>query len=165
VDNDPKCVNIAVIDHFQAMSGEKDLSDKQVFDKMSRYMREMRDVFNYMVVGVSQLNRGVAETTRRVQMELLPEDKDFAGSSYKYNLDNVVGYSVRNMVSETGINRFRTLHILKNTYGPENQILGLRFIGENGAFAELPAPSLMSHEDYLAVRDPQFKLKITSETK
>lgn len=179
VPNDPNLLTIGIVDHMQAMSGEKDLSEKQVFDKMSRYMRESRDLFGFMTVAVSQLNRGIAETARRAQAELLPEDKDFSGSSnmyndcdmgailfnpYKYSMDNILGYRVKDMVSVEGINRLRTFHVLKNTYGPENQIFAYQFTGEIGSFTELPKPHDMDGNKYRELANPNFQIKLTTQT-
>jgi hypothetical protein len=173
VPKNPRHLTIHVTDHVQAMRGEKGLSDKQNLDTHSSYSRELRDLYNFMIVNVSQLNRGVAETARRVSTELLPEDKDFAGSSnlyfdcdmagilfnpIKYNMDKIAGYEVKRMESHEGINRLRTFHLLKNTYGADNLIFAYLFVGENGLFNELPKPE---QTDYYSYANPAFKLNLT----
>lgn len=161
---------IHITDHLQALRREKGFNDKENLDKFSEYSRDLRDLYGAMVVNVSQLNRGVADTMRR-KTELLPEDKDFSGSSnmyndcdmasilfnpYKYNIDDVQGYEVKKMLSKVDkINRFRTLHLLKNTYGADNLIFGLQFVGENGYFTEIPRPDDITQKIYEQIANPQ----------
>jgi hypothetical protein len=175
IPNNPRQLTIHITDHVQAMRSEKGLSDKQNLDLHSSYSRELRDLYNFMIVNVSQLNRGVAETARRVSTELLPEDKDFAGSSnlyfdcdmagilfnpIKYNMEKIAGYEVKKMESHEGINRLRTFHLLKNTYGGDNLIFAYLFVGENGLFNELPKPE---STDYYSYANPACKLNLTEK--
>ena len=175
VPDEPNRVVIHINDHLQAMSTESGYTDKQNLDKMSEYNRILRDLYGMSIVAVNQLNRSVSDTTRRVQTELEPQDSDFTGSSsmfhdcdmasilfnpYKYNLSDFRDYQIRRCVDDFGINRFRSNHLLKNTYGPDNQIFAYQFIGENGMFRELPAPDQI--KNYYKIANPQYVQKLTN---
>ena len=170
-------ITIHINDHLQAMSKESGYNDKQNLDKMSEYSRIMRDLYGMSPVVVNQMNRAISDTMRRIKTELLPEDSDFTGSSqmysdcdmagilfnpYKYNLKELKGYNIAQCVDEFGINRFRSYHLLKNTYGPDNQIFGYQFIGENGMFNELPSPETIDLRVYHSIANPKNLEKLTN---
>lgn len=174
---DENIIVLYVLDNLQAMKKESGNSDKQNFDKMSEYFRIMRDLYHFSPIVVSQLNRGVNDTMRKIKTELLPQRSDFSGSDqmysdsdmasilfnpYDYGLSDLRGWNIKACLSESGINRFRTLHVLKNSYGSDNQIYGFQFIGECGIFKELPHPVDMNQEDYQLAANPNYHLKLTS---
>jgi hypothetical protein len=173
-----KKITLYIIDNLQTTKNEKNYSDKQKFDKLSEYTRTMRDLYHYSPVMVSQLNRGVNDTTRKVKTELLPQRSDFSGSDqpysdcdmaailfnpYDYGLDNLRGWQIKQCVNAEGLNRFRSFHLLKNTYGADNQIYGFQFIGEIGRYKELPHPDNMEISTYHAVANPNYKHKLTGK--
>lgn len=173
IPDDPNEITIFIIDHLQAMKRERGFTDKENLDKMSEYARILRDLFGFTPVIVNQLNRGIADTYRKVKTDLLPQDSDFSGSSsmyqdadmagilfnpYKYGLNKLADWDLKRCVDEFGINRFRSFHLLKNTYGPDNQMFGYQFIGENGIFNELPNQV----SDYRPIAYPKHKQKITN---
>jgi hypothetical protein len=177
--DNPKHITLGIVDHLQAMKKERGFSDKENLDKMSEYARVSRDVFKISPIMVSQLNRGISDTFRRVKTDLLPEDSDFSGSSnmyndcdlagilfnpFKYKVNNVVNWIPTKCISDYGINRFRSWHILKNTYGPDNQIFGYQFLGENGIFNEMPAPKEMNEAIYERISNPPHKQLIVRYT-
>ena len=175
VPDNPKEVTIFIVDHLQAMKSEKGYSDKQNLDQMSEYTRILRDLYGFTPVIVNQLNRNISDTFRKVKTDLLPQDSDFTGSSnmvndcdmagilfnpYKYGLNKLPGsnWNVKECIDNYGINRFRSFHLLKNTYGPDSQHFGYQFIGENGIFNELPN----TISDYTPIAYPKNKQKITN---
>lgn len=175
-DND-RTIIIHINDHLKAMSKESGYNDKENLDKMSEYTRILRDLYGMSMVVVNQMNRAISDTMRRVKTELLPEDSDFTGSSsmfhdcdmagiifnpYKYNLAEMKEYRINQCTDDFGINRFRSFHLLKNTYGPDNQIFGYQFIGETGMFKELPVPEDMDVNAYYRVANPPHKHKLTN---
>ncbi|MEX0595535.1 MAG: hypothetical protein WD512_03465, partial [Candidatus Paceibacterota bacterium] len=180
IPDDKREVTIFVLDHLQAMKTESGLNDKQNLDRMSEYARVLRDLYGMSPIIVNQLNRNISDTYRRTKTDLLPEDKDFTGSSnmyndcdvagilfnpYKYGINDLKGWFVKECVdSEFGINRFRSFHLLKNTYGPDNQIFGYNFIGENGLYKELPKPSDMNNSIYNNVAYPFYTQRLTTVT-
>lgn len=176
VPDDPNEVTIFIVDHMSTLKIERGFTDKQNLDKMSEYAQILRDLYGFSPVLVNQLNRGVSDTFRRVKTDLLPEDSDFQGSSrmyhdcdmaailfnpYKYNLKNLLGWNVTGFLNDKGVNRFRSLHLLKNTYGPDNQVFGYQFVGENGIFREIKTPDTITGRDYHAYANPSFNLQIT----
>ena len=178
--DDKKHITLGVIDHLQALKGERNYTNKQNLDKMSEYARIIRDLYGMSPVIVNQMNRDIASTYRRVNTSLLPEDKDFSGSSsmyfdcdvagilfnpYKYQVDDVIGWKPEKCINEYGINRFRSFHLLKNTYGPDNQIFAYQFIGENGIFREMPRPEQTSERVYDKVANPDYEELIAKYTK
>lgn len=80
----------------------------------------------------------------------------------KYNLEGFEGYETKRFISREGINRFRSIHILKNTYGPDNMIFAYQFVGENGMFRELPNPADLSMDEYNRLANIQSKIKLTN---
>ncbi len=180
IPDDPNEVTIFVIDHLQSLKNERGYNDKQNLDKMSEYAQILRDRFGFSPVIVNQLNRNVGDTFRRVKTDLLPEEGDFSGSSrmyydcdmagilfnpYKYNLNTMSGWNVKKCIDQHGINRFRSFHLLKNTYGADNQIFGYQFIGENGIFYEIPHPELITDSSYQSIQNPRAKKIITKHNK
>lgn len=169
-------ITMFMVDHLQCLKSEQGLTGKLLLDKMSEYAQELRDLYGYSPIIVNQLNRNVGDTFRRVKTDLLPEDGDFSGSSrmyydcdmagilfnpYKYNLNSLLNWQIRKFSSKENINRFRSFHLLKNTYGGDNQIFGYNFIGENGIFHELPHPDQMTDKMYNEYANPQYTQKIT----
>ncbi len=178
IPDDPNEVTIFIIDHLQSLKNERGYNNKQNLDKMSEYAQILRDRFGFSPVIVNQLNRNVGDTFRRVKTDLLPEEGDFSGSSrmfydcdmaailfnpYKYNLNTMSGWNIKKCIHE-GINRFRSLHLLKNTYGADNQIFGYQFIGENGIFREMTHPEIITDKHYEGIKNPQANQRITKHT-
>lgn len=60
---------------------------------------------------------------------------------HRYNIDEFNGYTIQNFISASGDNRFRSLSILKNSWGTDDIDVGLGFVGEVGRFIELPPSS------------------------
>lgn len=175
VPDNPKHITLGIIDHLQALKNEQGFTDKKNLDKMSEYGRVIRDLFGFSPVIVNQMNRNISDTYRRVKTDLLPEDKDFSGSSnmyndcdmagvlfnpYKYKVDDMMGWQPAKCVNNYGINRFRSFHVLKNTYGPDNQVFAYQFIGENGIFREMPVPEQMTEGIYNEVANPPFNQQL-----
>ncbi len=164
-----KIVTIIVIDHIGKLKGEHVDKNSKIFlppqskglmDKMSDYCgSEFRDFYGFNPVIVSQFNRGIEDTMRRVKTDNSPLPSDFKNSSnlyedadvalalynpYKLGDDNNLGYDIPKFVDGKGYNRFRSCYVLKNSYGNDDIAFGYRFQGEVGMMTELPR----SDEDY-----------------
>lgn len=64
------------------------------------------------------------------------------------------GIKVGGFTNDRGFNRFRTFHILKNSYGIDNITTGLNFIGECGHFQEIKEkPTEMQAHHYKRYAD------------
>lgn len=144
---------IIVNDHVGKISSESGLNDKGVLDKHSEYMGILRDKFLFIPIDIYQFNRGVNDTQRKSNSELYPNMSDFKGSSdglencdfaialfnpYKHGIKNFNGYDINSFVGSNGENRFRSISLLKNSYGTDDIDFGLGFIGEVGKFYDLP---------------------------
>lgn len=160
IPNDPNLITIIIQDHIGKSSGEK-IGDrswgpgtKPVIDKMSEYhSTEFRDFYGFTPVVISQFNRGIEDTMRRLKTAGTPLPSDFKGSSNMYEDADVAialynpykledmdygGYNIRAFNSDKGFNRFRAGTILKNSYGGDDVSVPFHFIGENGYMTELP---------------------------
>lgn len=162
IPNDPKLVTIIIIDHIGKLTGETDNhskrfmtnNEKPLLDKMSEYAStEFRDRFGFSPVLISQFNRSSEETMRRVKTDNGPLPTDFKGSGNMYeDCDVCLGlynpwklkdsecleYKTERFVTSTGLNRLRTLTVMKNSYGADDLGYGLAFLGECGYIHELP---------------------------
>jgi len=149
-------------DHFQVLKGESrggvSLSKKELIDTQDDYNITLRDRFGCMLFWVSQFNRESHAMARRTgDIDLAPQENDFRDSSrpydscdvaigminpYKYQDYRHMGYDIHEFTSpHNGANRFRSLYVLKNSFGADNIAFGNLFYGENGLYKELPKPS------------------------
>lgn len=134
--------------------------NKETIDAISVFLADARDIFGFSPVVVSQQNRSIHDTSRKKFYggDLSPKMSDAYGSSQmsfdcdvcigafdpldSYSLDAngfFGGYDIENgMTTDTGINRFRSLHLLKTSFGAAGKAYGVKFLGEVGHFEELP---------------------------
>ena len=161
--DDEKLVTLVVLDHMGVVNHESGLGDKGTLDKMSKYFQACRDYYGYCFVAINQFNRNNANIMRRVNTDMSPEKQDFKGSGnmyedadvvlalfnpYEFGISPYLQYKVKDLVNDEGYNRFRSVTILKNTYGIDNAAFGLQFIGECGYYNELPKASDMTSQMY-----------------
>jgi len=159
--HDPKQITLVVIDHIGRISTERGFDERMTLKKMSEYLSIVRDLYGFSPVVINQFNRGLQETSRRGFIE--PEERDFKGASnmyedsdfamalfnpMKYGKREHAGYQAHKLVSKEGVNRFRSLHVLKNSYGMDDFQVGLRFVGEVGQFDELVQPNQIGDREY-----------------
>ena len=122
---------------------------------MSEYNGIFRDLYGFSVVAISQFNRSLADSTRMKNKTLAPEPSDFKDTSntyedadlvvglfnpFKLKITDDLGYEVDNFINAKGYNRYRSVHVLKNSFGVDDIAIGLYFIGEMGLWKELPKP-------------------------
>lgn len=151
--NDNNLYVIVVNDHVGKLAGERNFSDKELLDKHSEYMGDARDRYGFTVVDISQFNRSIGSVDRMKAKSVSPEPDDFKGSGdmyencdvalglfnpYKFKINDFLGYDIPKFVAKNGENRFRSVSIIKNSYGADDIIIGMNFLGENGNFRELP---------------------------
>ena len=142
-------------------------TSKEAIDAYSRFMsNDFRDFYNGVYIDISQLNRNIASMDRMklTDLDVKPEDFKESGEPYE-NADLVVGclnpykrgletypadggYNIARMVDANGKNRFRSIKIIKNSYGSDDLRTGYRFLGENGHMVEQPKPNDMTDRDY-----------------
>ena len=156
--HDPNLTTMIIEDHLgklklEKIEGRYDL--KLTIDKMSEYNGILRDLYGFTVIAISQFNRSLADSTRMRNKVLAPEPSDFknTGNTYedadlviglfnpfKLKVTNDLGYEVDKFINAGGYNRYRSIHVLKNSFGVDDIAMGLYFIGEMGLWKELPKP-------------------------
>jgi hypothetical protein len=168
-------ITIVVIDHIGLLKLTKDFSTKkQAIDKMSDELRYARDFYGYSPVVVSQFNRDISNPIRIKNGDVEPQLEDFADSSQTQNDSDVVlalfdpmrykvadpsGYNLDKLIDQYGAKYFRSLRLIKNSYGEDDVRIGLGFMGQIGMFKELPRRKDITDADYEAVTNKTFFLK------
>ncbi len=168
-------ITLVVVDHIGLTKTTKDqTTKKQAIDKLSDEMRYARDFFGYSPVLVSQFNRDISNPIRIKNGDVEPQLEDFAESSSTQNDADVVlalfdpmrykvadpsGYDVDRMKDEFGAKYFRSLRLIKNSYGEDDVRIGLGFLGQIGMFKELPRLKDMSDYEYQSVVNKTFFLE------
>lgn len=167
-------ITIVVIDHIGLLKPTKDLTTKkQVIDKMSEELRYARDFYGYTPVVVSQFNRDISNPMRIKAGDVEPALDDFKDSSspsedadvvlalfdpMRYKVADPSGYDLDKLRDEYGNKYFRSLRIIKNSYGTDDIRIGLGFLGELGTFKELPRKKDITDVDYDNVINKSFFL-------
>lgn len=139
------------------------LTEKALLDKHTEYMGILRDFYSMSIVDISQFNRSISNIERFKNKTVSPEPDDFKGSGdmyenadlvlalfnpYKLKIEDFLGYEINKFIAPNGENRFRSVSVLKNSYGADDIIIGMNFLGENGFFRELPnADYFKQHPD------------------
>jgi hypothetical protein len=158
--HNPNTYFFIVLDGLGLIGGDFG-SKKEAVDDVVNVLADARDVYGFSPVIVSQFNRGIADIQRLKHhgSNMGPQESDFKDSGnayqaadltlaifdpYKFkaydNKGMYAGYDIlHGMLSPQGHNRFRSLHILKNTFGIDNKAFGMKYTGEAGHFATLPA--------------------------
>lgn len=165
-------ITIVVIDHIGLLKTTKDLSSKkEAIDKMSDELRYARDFYGYTIVVVSQFNRSIANPIRIKAGDVEPQLEDFSDSSstqndadvilalfdpMRYKVEDASGYNLDKLVDGYGAKYYRSLRLIKNSYGEDDIRIGLGFLGSIGMFKELPRRKDMTDEDYNSVIDKTF---------
>ena len=174
VPNDENEVTIVVIDHIGLLKTTKDQPTKKAaIDKMSDELRYARDFFGYSPVVVSQFNRDISSPMRLKNGDVEPQLEDFADSSSTQNDADVVlalfdpmrykvadpsGYDLEKLRDGYGAKYFRSLRLIKNSYGEDDVRIGLGFLGQIGMFKELKKQRDMMDQDYADIVNKSFFL-------
>jgi replicative DNA helicase len=172
--NNENEVTIVVIDHIGLLKLTKDQpTKKQAIDKMSDELRYARDFYGYTPVVVSQFNRDISNPMRIKNGDVEPQLEDFADSSSTQNDADVVlalfdpmrykvadpsGYDLDKLRDSYGAKYFRSLRLIKNSYGEDDIRIGLAFLGQMGMFKELPKRANIKDSDYEAVVNKSYFL-------
>ena len=174
IPNNENELTIVVIDHIGLLKLTKDQpTKKQAIDKMSDELRYARDFFGYSPVVVSQFNRDISNMSRLKNGDVEPQLEDFADSSSTQNDADVVlglfdpirykvpdpsGYNTDKLKDSYGAKYFRSLRLIKNSYGEDDVRIGLGFLGQIGMFKELPKVKDMTETDYTSVLNKTYFL-------
>jgi len=135
---------------------------KKAVDAVTNVLADVRDRFKFSPVMVSQFNRGIADSQRVKNQgsNQGPQESDFKDSGNTYQAADLViglfdpykhkaydkdgffaGYDLDRMKAPRGFSRFRSAHILKNSFGFADLPYGLKYVGESSYFETLPLPS------------------------
>lgn len=171
---DENTITLIVVDHIGLLKTTKDQpTKKQTIDKMSDELRYARDMYGYSPVVVSQFNRDISNPIRIKNGDVEPQLEDFAESSQTQNDADVVlalfdpmrykvadpsGYDLNKLRDQFGAKYFRSLRLIKNSYGEDDVRIGLGFLGQVGMFKELPRQRDMTDEIYDSVTNKSFFL-------
>jgi hypothetical protein len=174
IPDDPNEITIVVIDHIGLLKTTKDQpTKKQAIDKMSDELRYARDFYGYSPVVVSQFNRSISNPSRIKNGDVEPQLEDFADSSstqndadvvlalfdpMRYNVEDPSGYDLNKLRDDYGAKYFRSLRLIKNSYGEDDIRVGLAFLGQLGMFKELPKMKYITDSDYDSVINKTFFL-------
>lgn len=156
--DDENLYKIGIYDHLGKLKPEsrngKMFTKKENMDKFSEYLQWTRDLYGFTHIAINQFNRGLESTDRMKIKSLGPESSDWADTSniiqdvdialglynpYKVKDFSHAGYDVRKFLADSGENRFRSCTVVKNSFGVDDVVVGLNFIGECGYFRELPS--------------------------
>jgi len=167
-------VTIVIIDHIGLLKTTKDqATKKEAIDKMSDELRYARDFYGYTPVAVSQFNRSISNIQRIKNGDVEPQLEDFAESSstqndadvvlalfdpMRYKVNDPSGYELNKLIDGYGAKYFRSLRLIKNSYGEDDVRIGLGFLGSIGMFKELPKKKDMTDADYESVTNKSFFL-------
>lgn len=173
--NDDNLITIVVVDHIGLLKTTKDhTTKKQVIDKMSDELRYARDFYGYTPVVVSQFNREISNIIRVRNGDLEPQLEDFKESAQtqedadvvmslfdptRYKTTDTSGYDMSKLRDDYGAKYYRSLRLLKNSYGEEDVRIGLGFLGQVGMFRELPRQRDITDSDYESILNKSFFLK------
>lgn len=165
-------MTIVIVDHIGLLKTTKDQpTKKEAIDKMSDELRYARDFYGYTPVVVSQFNRSISNPMRIKNGDVEPQLEDFAESSSTQNDADVVmalfdpmrykvadpsGYNLDKLKDDYGAKYFRSLRLIKNSYGEDDVRIGLGFLGQIGMFKELPKKKDMTDGDYDSVVNKSF---------
>lgn len=175
VPHDENTITLVIIDHIGLLKSTKDLTTKKMLiDKMSDELRYARDFYGYSPVVVSQFNRDISNIVRIKNGDVEPQLDDFKDSSttqedadvvmalfdpVRYKVPDPSGYDTAKLVDMTGAKFYRSLRVIKNSYGSDDIRIGLGFYGEIGMFKELNKKKDMTDADYASVIDKSWFLR------
>jgi hypothetical protein len=76
----------------------------------------------------------------------------------RYKVADPSGYDLNKLKDEFGAKYFRSVRLIKNSYGEDDIRIGLGFLGQTGIFKELPKRKDITDADYQSVVDKTFFL-------
>lgn len=167
--NDPEKYTIIIGDTAGNLSLEKvadNYNAKSTIDKCSEYFRIFRNKFNFSPVLVSHANRSIEDINKVKYGEIFHTMSDILHTNQlgqdantvmcifnpltymnpNNDMDKFMGYNIAKIRD-----RFRCVGVLKNREGEDNVRVGMAFIGEIGAYYELPKAKDITEKQYNAI--------------
>jgi hypothetical protein len=143
---------VVCIDDANCLATESDgygtMNEDALKRTLATYMEEWRDLYNITTVLVAPSK----STYSRNAKDGEPSYKELANfygctdvglvtyNPYNENNNKYLNYPVEDLMIK-GKNRFRTISVVKNSNGLENQTVGTIFLGECGYYRESPHPN------------------------
>lgn len=174
IPNNSNLITLILSDHIGLITKEKDLATiKERIDKNSQDKQRWRDLYGFSPVDVSQLNRDISNPTRlkNGDVEVMLEDFKDSGSTQenadivlslfdpiRYKVPCPSGYDLDKLRDASGKKKYRSLKILKNSYGADDTRIGLAFQPEVGTFKELPKLDKMTEKIYQDIQEDNYFL-------
>ena len=175
IPDDPNEITLDVIDHIGLLkTTSAQPTKKDAIDKMSDELRYARDFYGHSPVVVSQFNRSISNPSRIKNGDVEPQLEDFADSSATQNDADVVmalfdpmrykvadpsGYDLDKLVDSYGAKYFRSIRVIKNSYGEDDIRIGMGFLGQVGMFKELPRKKDITDSDYESIINKSYFLR------
>jgi len=175
IPDEDNTVTLVVIDHIGLLKVTKDYNTKKAaIDKMSEELRYARDMYGYSPIVVSQFNRDIANPMRIKNGDVEPQLEDFKDSSstqddadvvlalfdpMRYKVTDPSGYDLDRLKDEFGGKYYRSLRLIKNSYGEDDIRIGLGFLGQVGMFKELPRMKNITEYDYQSIVNKTYFLE------
>ena len=172
--NNPNLIIMKIKDHSGLIKKETGLATKkEVIDKSSEDDRMERDYYGGSIVEVSQFNRDISSPIRLKAGDVEPmledfkdtgatqEDADVVLSLFdpmRYKVPDPSGYDLTRLRNEFGHKMYRSLKILKNSYGSDDIRIGLAMQPVIGMFREMPKFDQMTDRIYDSIKDNTFFL-------
>jgi len=174
IPNNENEITLVVLDHIGLLKTTTAQPNKKAaIDKMSDELRYARDFYGYSPVVVSQFNRDISNPIRIKNGDVEPQLEDFADSSstqndadvvlalfdpMRYKVEDPSGYDLNKLRDDYGAKYFRSLRLIKNSYGEDDIRIGLGFLGQIGMFKELPRQRDITDDDYFSIINKSFFL-------
>lgn len=182
IPNNPKELVLVIYDHIGLQKRESRTKDgvkhqfnskKEIIDQSSEDARKFRDFYGYSIIKVSQFNRSIANPMRIKNGDVEPQLEDFKESSntvedadvvfslfdpWRYNVPDPSGYDLTRLRDENGVKKYRSLKVLKNSYGSDDLRIGLAVEPITGTFKEMKKLSEMTNSDYTNIINNSYFL-------
>jgi hypothetical protein len=172
--NNPNLIIMKIKDHSGLIKKETGLATKKdVIDKSSEDDRMERDYYGGSIVEVSQFNRDISSPIRLKAGYVEPMLEDFkdTGSTQedadvvlslfdpmRYKVADPAGYDLTRLRIDEKHKMYRSLKILKNSYGGDDIRIGFAMQPVVVMFKEMPKFDHMTDGIYDSIRDNTFFL-------
>ena len=76
----------------------------------------------------------------------------------RYKVADPSGYNLEKLRDDNGAKYFRSLRVIKNSFGSDDIRIGLAFLGEIGMFKEMPKRRDITDADYDSITNKSYFL-------
>lgn len=172
--NNQELVYVNVFDHAGKFKKEKGKNNKETIDDISDDCSNLyRDRYGMANIIVSQFNRDISNPTRLKEGDVEPRIEDFKDTGdlaedadvvfslfdpWRYGVPDPSGYDLTKLRDLDGTKKYRSLKILKNSYGAEGVRVGVAYQPQTGIFKEMPKLSLTTESVYRSIIDNSYFL-------